>query len=389
MTAPQPPRYAEGTLSDLMPSVVSALAGTAGGPDPLGLVPVLDGVRRLAVLLVDGLGYHQLPAVAEMAPVAADVLARRLGTLTALTCGFPSTTPTSLVSLGTGVAPGAHGVLGFTLNVPGTARVLNHVDWSADPDPALWQPVPTQFARARDAGVTVTVVSRPEFAGTGLTVAAYRGSDYRGARDVDALAGQMLAALAAQTPALVYGYHPALDTAGHLSGVGSGPWQAAAADVDRLLRQLAGGLPGDAALLVTADHGQINVPAGHRFDIDADPRLAAGIRVVAGEPRVRYLHTEPGATGDVLAAWRAVLGDAAWVAEREEAVAAGWYGPVPPAHRDRIGDVVVACRDTYAVLATAHESPVVARLIGYHGSYTADEMTIPLILIRGNVGGPQ
>ncbi|MEN3308313.1 MAG: hypothetical protein V7603_4515 [Micromonosporaceae bacterium] len=382
-TTPVPPRYAEGSLSDLLPSVVSVLAGAPEGPDPLGLAPVLDGVRRIAVLLVDGLGYHLLPAVAQVAPVAADVLAGRLGTLTALTCGFPSTTPTSLVSLGTGVAPGAHGILGFTLNVPGTERVLNHVDWAGDPDPALWQPVPTQFARARDAGVTVTVVSRPEFAGSGLTVAAYRGSRYQGAGDVEALAGQMLAALKADAPALVYGYHPALDTAGHLSGVGSEPWKAAAADVDRLLRLLVDGLPGDAALLVTADHGQLNVPAEHRFDIDADARLAAGVRVVAGEPRVRYLHTVPGAAPDVLATWREVLGDAAWVAGREEAVAAGWYGPVPPAHRNRIGDVVVACRDTYAVLATAHESPVVAKLIGYHGSYTAAEMTIPLILIRG------
>jgi Type I phosphodiesterase / nucleotide pyrophosphatase len=385
---PVPPRYGEAALSDLLPSVVSVLAGARDGPDPLGLAPALDGVRRIAVLLVDGLGYHLLPAAAQVGPVIADVLAGRLGTLTSLTCGFPSTTPASLVSLGTGAPTGLHGVLGFTVNVPGTDRVLNHIEWLADPDPSLWQPVPTQFDRARAAGVVASVVSRPEFAGSGLTVAAYRGSAYLGAGDVEALGTRMLEALAAATPSLVCGYHPALDTAGHVFGVDSDRWRGTAADVDRLIGILVAGLPADAALLVTADHGQLDVPAGRRFDLDADERLSAGVRVVAGEPRVRYLHTVPGAAGDVIAAWRGVLGAAAWVVEREEAVATGWYGPVPPAHRDRIGDVVVACRDTYAVLATAHEPPIVAKLIGYHGSCTAVEMHIPLILIHGGcVGG--
>ena len=68
-------------------------------------------------------------------------------------CTFPSTTPTSLTSLGTGVPPGQHGILGFTVNVPGTERVLNHIFWRDDPAPADWQPVPTWFERLRDAGV--------------------------------------------------------------------------------------------------------------------------------------------------------------------------------------------------------------------------------------------
>ena len=126
------------------------------------------------------------------------------------------------------------------------------------------------------------------------------------------------------------------------------------------------------------------MPAEHRFDLDADPRLRAGVEVVAGEPRVRYLHTVPGARDDVVAAWRAVLGPAAWVATREEAVAAGWFGPVPAAHLSRIGDVVVACHDAYAVLATRTEPDTVARLVAFHGSYTAAEMRIPLLVVDGS-----
>ncbi|QLQ37044.1 alkaline phosphatase family protein [Micromonospora robiginosa] len=387
MTAPAPgplervaPRYGGGSLVDVLPSALS-LFGVPGAVDLLGLTPRLAGVRRLAVLLVDGLGWYQIPTAAPYAPTLAGLAAT---TGSPLTAGFPSTTPTSLVGLGAGVAPGVHGVLGFTVRVPGTDRVLTHVDWAGDPDPSRWQPVPTWYERARAAGVAVTVVSRPEFAGSGLTLAANRGGDYRGAAGVDALATRMLAALAAGAgPTLVSGYHPDLDRHGHLSGVDSAPWRSAAAEVDALLARLLDGLPPDAALLVTADHGQLDVPAGHRIDLDADARLRAGVRVVAGEPRVRYLHVEPGAEADVVAAWTAVLGGAADVLTRAEAVATGWFGPVPEAHLARIGDVVVVCRDTYAVTATRSEPPMVSRLVAYHGADTAAEMTVPLLVVRG------
>ncbi|WP_433649704.1 alkaline phosphatase family protein [Micromonospora zamorensis] len=374
------PQHGRGCLADVLPSALAVL-GVPGSTDPLGLVPALAGVRRIAVLLVDGLGWYQLPTAAPYAPTLAGLAATVARPIIA---GFPSTTPTSLVTLGTGVAPGAHGVLGFTVRVPGTDRVLTHTDWAADPSPLHWQPVPTQLERARAAGVTVTVVSRPEFGGSGLTLAANRGGDFRGAAGGDAVAAAMLAALAAGPgPTLVSGYHADLDRHGHLSGVDSAPWRVAATEVDALIARLVDGLPPDAALLVTADHGQLDIPADHRFDLDTDPRLRTGVRVVAGEARVRYLHAEEGAVDDVRAAWSEVLGAAARVRTRDEVVATGWFGPVPEEHLGRIGDVVVTCNDTYAVMASRTERPMASKLVAYHGSDTAAELTVPLLVVRG------
>ncbi len=381
--APVHPRYGSASLADVVPSALAAL-GCAGAPDPLGLAGSLAGVRRIAIVLVDGLGQHLLAGAAPYAPTVAALAAGRLGTARVLTSGFPSTTPTSLVSLGTGRAPGAHGILGFTLNIPGTDRVLSHVKWWGDPDPQQWQPVPTWFESA--AGIDLTVVNRPEFAGSGLSVAAYRGGRYVGASGVDDVAAAVLGALAGSTaPALVYGYHADLDRTGHVWGVDSAAWRAAVSDVDRLLTQVIDGLPPDAALLVTADHGQLDVPAGTRFDLDGDPRLRAGVRVVAGEPRVRYLHTAPGAMGDVVDTWRGVLGAAAWVVPRPEAIAAGWFGPVAEEHLARIGEVVVACHDRYAVIASQSHPVTESQLVAYHGSYTAVEMEIPLLVVPPKV----
>lgn len=377
------PAYGVGSLAEVLPGALAAL-GVPGVPDPLGLRALLPGVRRVAVLLADGLGWHQLPDAAASAPVLADLATGRLGVARELTSGFPSTTPTSLVTLGTGAPPGAHGVLGFTVLRPETGRVLNHIEWRGEPDASLWQPVPTRMEQAAAAGVTVTVVSRAEFAGSGLTLAAYRGSEYRGASESEAVAAEMLAALRRGSgPLLVYGYLPDIDRAGHLFGVGSEQWRAAVAGLDRLLAALVDGLPADAALLVTADHGQLDVPAQRRLDIATDPRLSAGVAAVAGEPRVRYLHTVPGARDDVLAAWRAVLGDDGWVVGREEAVAAGWFGAVAEEHLGRVGDVVAACRERWVVLSSDTEPEIVGRLVAFHGSFTAVEMAVPLLVVRG------
>lgn len=372
------PAYGRASLAELLPSVLAVL-GVPAAPDPLGLTARLDGVRRIAVLVVDGLGSYQIPLATPHAPTLADLAAAA----TDLTSVFPSTTPAGLASIGTGAVPGAHGLLAFTVNVPGTDRVLNHTQWWDDPDPAVWQPVPTRLEAARAAGVAVSVVSRPEYAGSGLTVAAWRGGDYRAAADPEALTAGVLEGLAAEGRALVVGYHPSVDTAGHRFGLASPEWRAAVSELDVLLTRLVEGLPADAALLVTADHGQLDVPGEGRYDVDADPRLSAGLRLVAGEPRLRYLHTLPGARDDVVAAWRAVLGADAWVAPREEVVEAGWFGPVPDAHLGRIGDVVVVSHGLSAVLATAREPETVAKLVAYHGSYTAAEMMVPLIVVRG------
>jgi hypothetical protein len=358
------------SIVDILPSTLAALTGS--GRDRLGLTERLAGARRAVILLIDGLGYHVLPHAEPVTPTLGDVAAGRLGTVRELTCGFPSTTPTSLVSLGTGALPGAHGVLGFRVNVPGSDRVLDHTRWVDDPDPVTWQPMRTLF---ETAGVTTAVFGPGDFADSGLTAAAYRGAPYTGA-GLESLADAVLASDAR----LIYCYHPSVDKAGHLFGLGSTEWLAEVAAVDRVIDRLVAELPDDTALLVTADHGMVNFTASDKVDFDADPRLRAGVRLLAGEPRVRYLHTRPGATADVVDTWRAVLGGETLVLTRSEAVRTGWFGPVPPWHAGRIGDVVVVCRGPRLVVATRQE-PRAAGLVGYHGSVSREEVGIPLIVV--------
>jgi type I phosphodiesterase/nucleotide pyrophosphatase len=375
---PVDPAYGAGSLADLLPSV-SAVLGVPGAVDVLGLARYLDGVDRVGVLLVDGLGAYQLPVAAPYAPVLADLAAGGGGHAATLTAGFPSTTPVSLATVGTGVPPGTHGILGFSVRLP-DGPVLNHLRWADTPDPAKWQPVPTRFEAAIAAGVPVTMVTKPEYEGSGLSVAAHRGAALRAGSNGPEVASQMLAALS--EPGLVYGYHPDLDQRGHQDGVDSERWREAAAGVDALLDRLVHELPPRAALLVVADHGQLNVPVLGRIDMAHLPALSDGVVSVAGEPRVRYLYPAAGALADVVAAWREVFGASAWVLTREEAVDRGWYGSVPAEHLERIGEVVVVCQQRAVALATGWENVSTGQLVAYHGALTAAEMTVPLLVAR-------
>ena len=376
------PRYGEATLADVLPGAASALGVPVHRdglpPDPLGLTAALAGATKLAVLLVDGLGADLLRAHQNLAPTLADI-ARPVGDLSA---PCPSTTPVSLATLGTGLPPGSHGILGFVTDIPGEDRTLNHVQWADDPDPDVWQARRTVFEQAEAAGVSATAVGPYVYAGSGLTRAVYRGATYTGAVSNGDLCALSLEALAATPQALVYGYVPELDLTGHVRGVDSPSWRAQLALVDALVQQLLTGLPDDAALLITADHGMLDVPAGTRFDLDAEPDLAEGVRVLAGEPRARYVHAEPGAEDDVLARWHELLGDRAWVASRDDAIASGVFGPVDRALAARIGDVVALARGSWA-LVTPENEPGPSRLAAYHGSLTATELAIPLLLARG------
>lgn len=177
----------------------------------------------------------------------------------------------------------------------------------------------------------------------------------------------------------MYGYHADLDTMGHVYGPGSLPWRLQLAQVDRLVAAVANALPADAVLAVTGDHGMVTMDLV--FDVDTVPELGAGVRLLAGDPRSRHVYAEPGAAADVLAAWRAVLGDAAEVVSREQAVEEGWFGPVAAALAERIGDVVVAARGGAGVIRSEAE-PAVSRMVGQHGSLSAREQRVPLLQVR-------
>ncbi len=371
------PAYGTRSLVDVVPAVAAAIGVRYRAGEPAATGPTslhLPEAPAYVVFLVDGLGARLLERHAEDAPYLSSLLA----TQQPGTAGVPSTTATSLTSLGTALPPGAHGLVGFTSRIPGTERLLNALAWDKSVDPKEWQPHATAFSGLRLNGAAVTVINKREFRDSGLTVAAHRGADFVGA---DRVGERIAAAVAAsaERPSLTYLYDGDLDWTGHRYGVASAQWLQQLVMVDAEAEQLRDALPREVRLLVIADHGMVDSPRGARTDVDRELVLRDGLLLVGGEARFRHLYCRNGAVDDVAATWRAVLGDRADVLTREQGVARGWFGDVAPNVMPRLGDVLVASRGDHAVIASQAFS-YEATLIGLHGSLTPDEMLIPLLV---------
>ncbi len=353
-------------IHEVLSSVAGAMA-VPGFDDVMGL----PAAERYVVLVVDGMGRELLDEHADLAPFLSGLTGVE-GVLSPV----PSTTSVSLTSLGTGLRPGTHGMAGYTCRIPGTNRFLNTLSWDDSIDPEQWQPHRNLLQRVADEQVSVTVVNDPRFEHSGLTRCSQRGVPFAGASHPWDRLAAVLEAVERRDRSLVYAYEPSLDHHGHGHGVDSTEWREALSTIDRDIADLRAALPPDVALLVTADHGMVDVPVDDRFDLADHPELREDVVLVAGEARLRHLHTRTGAEEAVAERWRAALGDRVEVRLRDEAEE--WFGPLDPAVRGRFGDVVVASLDDFAVFASDAFS-IELLLRGFHGSITPRERRIPVL----------
>lgn len=375
------PRYGTGSLAEVLPSAAAVL-GVPGFRDALGMAGAAAGAGRVVVVLVDGLGAALLADRAGHAPYLRSLGRRGDGGVVArLTAGFPTTTATSLATLGTGMAPGRHGLVGYDVLDPARDRVVNQLSWPDDLDPLAWQPKDTVFQRAAAAGVDVFRIGPQAFEHSGLTTAVLRGGTYVAASTLVQRVDATLTALRSSARSLTYLYWGELDRQGHDRGCESVEWTRELEDLDAQLARLSAAAPEGTLIVVTADHGMVDVTADRRVDLAGRPELMAGVRRAGGEPRATYLWPEPGRAAEVVDRWRQAFGDDVDVLTRDDAVARGWFGPAPEDRAlARAGGVLALARNRTVLVDSSRHRPDVLRLIGWHGSLTEDELMVPLLL---------
>lgn len=359
------------TLADVLPSVALALDGRVD--NPLKVHPARDVV----VLLIDGLGAELLARHADAAPtLAAHVV-------TTLQAGFPATTATSIASLAIGAPCATHGIIGYSFALPAGDGLenFNALRWrtgNADgPDvreivvPEEFQTVTSTVAQVAAAGVDIHFVVPGYQVRSGLTRAAFGvAGQLHEAEDLAAVRDGVLEVARHDDAAgrFAYAYYPKLDAVGHLRGPESPQWVHVLGSIDAAVADLMADLPDTCTLLITGDHGMVR--AGERFDVDAEPLLHEGVRLISGEARVRHVyvdHTDD--VADVMGNWAAVLGRRAQVVTREQALDEHWFGVTPPIETiaARIGDVLAVAQGDSVLICPGNE-PMESTLIGHHGA---------------------
>jgi predicted AlkP superfamily pyrophosphatase or phosphodiesterase len=358
------PDYGGGCISNVVPALLEWDEAPSWMP-----APAVDA-DQVVLFVIDGLGWEQLQDHAHLAPTLAAMAGR------AITSVVPTTTATALTSITTGLPPGEHGVVGYRMAVEG--EVLNVLRWSTPAGDARDRFPPERLQDVSPfGGQRPPIVTKAEFATSGFSGAHLHQVRFHGYRMPSSMLVHLRQLLRAGEP-FIYAYYDGLDKVGHEYGFGD-CYEAELVTVDRLVADVIGLLPPDAALVVTADHGQVetgsNVTSPH-------PQVLAETTMQSGEGRFRWFHARPGRTQALLEALITHHGHQGWIRTRDEAISQGWYGvKVSDMSRARMGDVLLAPWGTLAFLEPSDTGPF--NLVGRHGSVTSAEMLVPLIAARG------
>lgn len=357
------------SLADVFPSCLAAL-GVDAHPNRLGLAPAHSAV----VILVDGLGELNLKSHRAHARYLSS--ARTGGALQTV---FPSTTSSALASLTTGTWPGQHGLVGYKVRDPKSGSLINQLrDLGSVHDAGTWALSTPLYSRARDAGIATTVVSHPRLRATPLTSVIHAGAAVVSAPTIEERLERASKLVAQQESQLVLVYISELDEAAHKFGVNSTEWTVWLEQLDHAVSHFTSRLPANVGVVLTADHGVVDVPAHKQLLFGTSDEQMQGISQVGGEPRCLQLYIEEGAVAsEVAARWNAEFGEVADVLTRDQVIAHRLMGDVHPDAVDRMGDVFVIARKLVVFYDARDEAQTGRAMIGQHGSLSEDELRIP------------
>ncbi len=361
----------------------------------------LGEARRVIVVLLDALGYLQLGQMLDQFPGCLWARLAQRGRLLPMTSIAPSTTATALATVGSGVEPIAHGLLGYELwlrEYGALAEMLSVkpafgtgqetlLDWGFKPERFI--PAPGLGALLAREGVETTALVPTRFITGGLTRMCYRGFTrmigYAHVGGMWALARHALERDRAAR-SLYFLYWGGIDSAIHQHGSAGGHWQAAFHTATRsceeqFISRLGPREREGTVCVLIADHGFVDSPEPLAHDTDADPVLRRELAIpYSGEARMAYLHCLAGDSDAALGAIQGALGSDFIVRRTRDLAAAGLFGQSAPAPESlaRMGHFVALARGECYL----DRREVRKKLRGRHGGLTPEEMLIPWLATR-------
>lgn len=365
---PRIPNYGGGCTSNIVPALLGPV-GTEAIPE--WMPELVRGASQVVLLVLDGLGWHQLNPRRHLAPTIAGFVGGPITTVA------PTTTVTALTSITTGLAPGEHGMMGYRMDMG--RRVVQMLRWADDKGDVRSSFVPVDVQPTPPfLGASVPILSKAELEGTAFTEAHLRGGKPMGWRVASSVPVQIGSLLEKGVP-FIYAYYDGVDKVAHERGFGD-YYDAEIGFVDSLVGRIVDRLVPGAVLLITADHGQVHVG---KNTITLDRRLTRFVEYQSGEGRFRWLHVRRGAEAEAVSIATELYGDRAWVLPRDQMVDEGWFGSrVTDVARKRLGDVALVPFDDVSFDDPGDHGTF--ELVCRHGSLTDAEIDVPLLAYRAN-----
>lgn len=381
------PDYQGGSIVNLMRSIITARGGASSVYPPLrDLDPdMLSDARNIILLIMDGLGYHYLT---QRAPDS--VMAQHLhGRIHAVA---PPTTAASISTYLTGLAPQQHGLTGWYTWLREVGSVVTVLPFltrgnQADLNPSVTPAALFGHRPVFDlmAGACYSIM--PQWLSDSAFNRAHLGKAQLVLHDglQDCFKQTAATARSHDGPKYIYSYWPGFDSLAHQHGVGSAEVATHFGQLDDAFASLLRALDGtDSVVLLSADHGFVDVPPEHRLRVNDMPRLQHCLQLpLCGEPRLAYCYVRAAMRRQFIDYVQAELGHAAELYASVELLDRGLFGLGEP-HPEldsRIGDYTLVMKDDFVLTQRLPGEPPAA-MVGFHGGLSRAEMDVPLVLAR-------
>ena len=380
------PDYEGGGIVNLMSSIKSAL----GGSSHYNPLADFDGSalagRNIVLLVIDGMGYDFLEKYGSGSFLHRNVDRR-------LTSVFPPTTAAAITTLFTGVAPQQHALTGWFMYLREIGMVTTILPFTTragrlplDEGNIDYRDIYGEWSFFDDIDAVPYSISRRDYFDSGFSRSAARGATRLPYSSLDGLFQQVTKALGGTGGRkYVFAYWPELDSLCHAHGTDSREVAGHFRELDGKLEKFAATLrKRNTVLIVTADHGLIDVDERKTIRLKDHPDLAATLAMpLSGEARVAYCYVRPRMVDRFEDYVQTAFADTCTMHRSEDMVKDGWFGLFEPNKKllDRIGDYVLVMKENYILkdLLPGERQHVIT---GYHGGVSSEEMFVPLIVIE-------
>jgi len=357
---------------------------TSSSPATQEAIDLIGPSPHLIFILIDGLGMNIL----EKLPPNSFLTTHVIRPIRAV---CPSTTAAALTTVTTGVYPSQHGVTGWFTYLPDhslTAVMLPFAERGTN------VPLVSKGIRPGDLlppPILPLMTHRPltlvpsYITNTPYNVYSRGGTDGQGYEDLeDAIDKTVAAIITAKVPTYVHVYLHDVDTMCHHVGVNHEGVVPMVMGIDAELARLADAVKGKARIVITADHGLINVPKDQQTLLMAGDDLLDLLLVPpTGDARMPVFHVREEKRHAFVDLFHRRYDDRMALLETPQAESMQLFGPgkMSPIARKRFGDFIAfPCRP--ATLAFHPPGKPVGELyLAVHGGLSEDEMEVPLCLV--------
>ena len=402
------PQYDSQCFSNLPHAIQHLLSGVG----PLSLPDELfDSLpkryRTIILFLIDSLGWQFIESRREK-----DSLLRRIaqdGVVSRSTCQFPSTTSPHVTTIHTGLSVGQSGIYEWQYYEPLLDAIIAPLRHSYAGEaahdslpnyakPEEMYPVRTLYPRLRDHGVESFVFHHRDYAAFTFWKLMATGAEVCPYRTLPEVLVNMANLVLSRTgkSSYLYFYWDDIDTMCHRYGLGSPQLEAEIdtllAAVGRLFLEPLLGKAGDALLILTADHGQVEVDPATTVYLNREPQFSGLQRFIrqnrkgkllvpAGSCRDMFLYIKDESLDDALDFLTRRLEGRAEVYKTRDLIEKGFFGsePVSPAFLARVGNLVILPYQKESVW-WYEKGRFEQKYYGHHGGLTREEIEIPLLL---------